>query len=270
MVSLPIPQDTRKSIEVLYLVEDQKESQRKIKVYFDKNKHQIGNLKKELCRQLKVNDMHDIILTLSSTHYFDDLVNDREFTNDIRKKTQYRSLLCRVKSEREQKIEPANAKLINMKYTKCISHYNNEKYRRSFAMIRSYFFDKNITLKQLHLQIFGLYAQHFELDQQLQPDEIYEKFFVNNEDPPFRLFFETNAKGWHPCYFCKDKSCENCNIPYTEDETLNDICKKIDDKDFNLEIEIYWRKENISETVKVEALFDKDCDSVDIDKNTTE
>jgi len=117
-------------------------------------------------------------------------------------------------------------------------------------------------MKSIHLQIFIQYKQFYKefLNNDLDDLENLETNVINNKDPPYRLFFVTNARNWYNCFYCGNKSCDNCPVPYNDDllETYVNKVKTQGNRDSKIDFELYLRKDpNFG---KLEEWFEKSID----------
>ena len=79
---------------------------------------------------------------------------------------------------------PIRATFIDISFTKCNSTWNDETYRRNFSYIMRFKFNKQQTLKSVHLQLFEMFYRFFEtlIDKDKLLEEVYEDLFINGEE----------------------------------------------------------------------------------------
>jgi len=167
-------------------------------------------------------------------------------------------------------MDPSVKMEIDMQMTKRSTNYFGQITRKNTTFIRTLFFRKDLTIKQVYLKIFKwlkfLWDETWpeaEKDNwlKLNDQDAFHKLFESTEKKPFIIKTVTNTRGFQECFFCSDRRCDNCDLPLSDTVTLQDVAAKIRDTDFKLELEIYF--ENLPEHVELARL--NSC--VDYNKN---
>ncbi|KRX09120.1 hypothetical protein PPERSA_08836 [Pseudocohnilembus persalinus] len=146
-----------------------------------------------------------------------------------------------------------------------ITHKKQEKnyssFKETLVPLIKYYFNKNLTFKELHQQIFLMfknfvsqsYDENLDLDQNLQNLLAIEQNENDKEQdvesqkrtPIYKITFESKS-GMDDCMFCEQRYCRDCLLQYTDKFTLQDIYNNYEknsyNKDFCPEFEIEWLK----------------------------
>ncbi|EAR94414.2 ubiquitin carboxyl-terminal hydrolase (macronuclear) [Tetrahymena thermophila SB210] len=112
--------------------------------------------------------------------------------------------------------------------------------KSNFTFIRPFIIEKKANKKDVHLALFEYLKpiflrnskpdSEFAIDaEKLKLDELYEKYILNVENPPYRLLVETDAQDYieRPCTWCNQQKCKNCPVQYNDDEDpMEDFSKR--------------------------------------------
>jgi ubiquitin carboxyl-terminal hydrolase 4/11/15 len=269
-IPLPIPFNKEKEIEFFFLHADNHQKPYKMSLRFPVQDHYISNLKTQVAQMLEKDAKRIYFVFL--THTTKEIVTEeaKTTTNAIRKKRKHKNLFCVEIAEEDFNMDP-NTKLdIDIQMTKKSTNYFGQVTRKNTTFIRTLFFKKDYTIRQLYLVLFKWFRflwdetyTEAERDNwlKLTDEDAFHKLFEESDKKPFVIKTVTNTRGFQECFFCNDRRCDNCDLAMSDTVTLQDIAAKIKDNDFKLELEVYF--ENMPDYVELARL--NSC--VDYNKN---
>jgi len=243
----------------------------KISLKFPVQDHYMSQLKTQLAQTLEKDEKRIYFAFL--THTTKEIVTDdgKITTNSIRKKRKHKNLFAVEIPEEDFNMDPNQKLEVDVQTTKRSTNYFGQITRKNFSFIRTLYFDKDSTAKEVYLKVFKflrfLYDEFWpEQDrdnwQKLTDEEAFNKVFDSAEKKPFSVRIVTNTRGFQECFFCGDRRCDNCELAYDNNISLSkDILPKIKDNDFKLELEIYF--ENMPDFIELSRL--NSC--IDYNKN---
>ena len=195
------------------------------------------------------------------THTTKDLVTEEEqtLTNTIRKKRKQKNLFAVEINDEDFNTDTDKKLDIDIQLTKKSSNYFGQVTRKNTTFIRTIQFTKDMSTKQVYLKIFKFlrffydeFLPENEKENFLKLDDeaAFKQVFEEIEKKPFTVRLVTNTRGFQECYFCGDRKCDNCELSYNEDISLEkDILPKIKDNDFKLQFEVYL--ENLPDFIEL-------------------
>ncbi|CAD8158112.1 unnamed protein product [Paramecium pentaurelia] len=240
MVQLGIPSQKKRTISFKFY-KDLFQSTL-ITIPFDKYKNIIlKEYLKILGEELKVD--HQYLFGYIANMYTSfDFLDENKSIVDIRKSAKRSQLCFRQLTVQEIQMQ----KKFPIQFSN--KHFE-QQYKKSYFQSGVIIVDGQMTLKQVHLQIFThlnqLFSEHEQLD--------YEKQVLNQY---YSLAYKTNQNYWNPCAFCTSKNCNDCEVKF-DDETVEEVknrALKVDHQ-CNFEIIILWKQSPFKQ-IKLPDIFD--------------
>lgn len=258
-VSLPLNvAKKQKEIEFFFVHKDLKEKAYKVTISFPTKDHTLKDLKLETSKLVKKDPstFYFVFLSQLSKEVVED---ERTSTNALRKKRKIKNLFAIEMTEEDMNIPKETRIDVDFTLTKKSTNYFGNVIRKPFTFMRTIRFETTYTTKQVYMKVFKmyrfLYDEYLPEDQReswlkLSDEEAFKQIFEDLEPGKrhFKILLSTNTRGFQECYFCGQRRCENCELECSDKLRLDtDVLAKIKDKDFQLEMELYF--ENIPEEV---------------------
>lgn len=254
-VSVPIPLKKERDIDVFYLHADPVKKPFKFNLKFQKDDHHLSDLKRTIADYVEKDPSEFYFAFL--THSGAEIVTDEEgtLTNSARKKKKLKSLFAIELSPEDQAMPSGEFLDVEVSITRKPVYTGG--LRKTLTFTRLVRLRKNYTLQDVYKKVFllirflynqfypGKTCEDFETRNkeflELPDEEAFKEIYENAENKPFKIMIGTNAKGLSECYFCGEKNCENCEMPYDATKTLDaDVLSKIKDEDYVFKIELFY------------------------------
>lgn len=248
-VSLPISIKKEKEIDFFFISAKNKRKSVKLAFSFDKATHTVAQLREQTAKLLDQDPK--TFYFVFSTYHSKELVTDEEktLTNELRKKKKFKTLFALEFSDEDLNADPEDRINVDIHTTKKAKSYYGSDIHKPLTFVRIVSLRKSYTLKQVYLKIFSDYRFVFDASWpeaekeewlKLSDEEAFHKIWEEAENKPFNVHFIKNYTSSYTCYFCEQKKCDNCIMPYDENITLSDILAKIKDPDYKFELEIVF------------------------------
>ncbi|KAL4471572.1 hypothetical protein ABPG74_008465 [Tetrahymena malaccensis] len=240
--SLPIPNKEIKVISMYLIFANNKKTAIEVKYTYepDQSKQQtIKDLKEYIQKTYQTSS--NLILYSLTFDRVKDQFDDQTPLENVRKafkEPQKNALLI------EYDVDIHNEDMMKVFFT--FTRMKEEMYmarrlvKSNFTFIRPFIIDKKANKKEVHLALFQylkpLFVRHSKPDSEflidadkLELDQLYEKYVLNADNPPYRLLIETDAQDYidKPCTWCNQQKCKNCLLQYNEEEDpIEDFTKR--------------------------------------------
>jgi len=247
VLSVPIPSKKVKNIDFYFIWANNKKTPVKMSIDFKPEGHNVIDLKKSVSEMLKVpvESFDFVFATHTTAEYITDA--EKESTNEVRKKKKMKNLFAFQKPDYVLKEEGWIK--VDISTTKKSTNYFGSSVHKSLTFIRAIHLKKEMNARQMYLEAWKYYRflwdrkfpeEEKEAWLKLSDEEAFGKIFDNAEEKPFLLHAVTNTRGFHDCWFCGNKRCDNCIIDCDENVKLEDYLSKIKEDDFNFELEFFF------------------------------
>lgn len=232
MCPLPIPQNETKTFEVLFV----RDKLSLVKLHIPYEEASRPKIKDMIERVATMMNVPNRMLAMGVSFYETKVLPEDMLANEARKEYKHRSILFRpLEAEEQPKTDiPAT---VTQSY--CNSIYGNENYRKNLTKSRVYLFKPETTAKQVHERLYAMFGELLTGVNDYKADIID----APPADQKWRILLVTKSM-YELCQYCGKLSCENCELPYTDDITVKDLADKCDlfKEKHRLEFEIYYRK----------------------------
>lgn len=270
-LTLPLPTKERKLITFFFLFSDNRTLPVKLEIWFRKRNHFISNLKEQVIEELK----HKKLLTPKGFNFYFlstsslSKVTAGTPTNEVAKKGKMKmGNLFAIEMDPEMQLaNEADVVEVPFSFQKREYQYSSYFSKRAITFVRPLYFLRSDTTNDMHLRIFRYFRFFFEElienpeDKEeflkLNDLEAYAKLFGKPDERPYIALLQTNARSYLSCFFCGEYRCDNCKLSEKDDETLDDLLKKIKSKDLCFEMEVYWPNPSIYENHDISVRFHK-------------
>jgi len=251
-VSLPIPAKLEKEIDFEFVYANNRTKPAKISISFPTCTHTVAQLREETAKILNINP--NSFYFVFSTQHLKEIVTDEAntLTNTLRKKKKIRSLFAFEMAKEDIEADPQECYDVDYITSKKILNYFGRVARKKFTHFRTVSLRKHYNVRQIYLKMFQQYRMLWDdaIDDEekrevwlkLSDEEAFKKVFEEPEQKPFKIFLITNSRVLNECFFCGEKRCENCELPFDSPLQLSDLLSKIKDPDFNLQFEVYFEE----------------------------
>lgn len=267
--TLPLPTKERKKIDFYFIFADNHIIPVKVEIWFKKRNHYISNLKEQVIEELK-----NIRALTSKSFNFYFLSNTSLSkvtagtpTNEVSKKRKMGNIFAVEMDSNLLSHNEADIVEVPITFSKKEHYYSSYYTKRPITFVRPMHFLRTDSTNDMHFRIFKYFRFFFEELFQNPEDkeeflklndlEAYAKLFGKPDERPYEVLLQTNARSYLSCYYCGEYRCDNCKLSEKDDETLDDILKKIKSKDFGFELEVYWPNPSIYEHHDIGARFHK-------------
>lgn len=250
--TLPLPTKEKKKTDFYFIFADNHKIPVKIEVWFKKRNHFISNLKDTVIEEMK--NLKSLTPKSFNFYFLSNSsltkVHPSTPTNEVSKKRKMGNLFA-VEIDPELLSAPESEIVeVPVTFNKKEHYYSSYYTKRPFTFVRPMHFLRTDTTNDIHLKIFKYFRFFFEellenIEEKeefnkLNDLEAYAKLFGKPDERPYDILLSTNARSYMSCFFCGEYRCENCKLSEKDDETLDDLLKKIKTKEFTFEMEVYW------------------------------
>ncbi|EGR32981.1 ubiquitin carboxyl-terminal hydrolase family protein, putative [Ichthyophthirius multifiliis] len=238
--SLPIPYKNIKFISIHILFANNRQFSCEDKYYYDAQQNEkVENLIDFISRKYKLlkENLLFCCLTFSQLNKIYSLNKPLQEIRKMQKYINQKSVLIEFPSN----ISSLNNIILPLEFNKYKDEnlYIGRNIKQSLTYVHPFVVNQNDNLKQIHLQIFqflkSLILQTNEQNISLQ--KLYEKTILNQYVciQKINIILYIQKKSW-----CDQEQCNNCELKYDENQTIQQLLEKNIDKSHIFKLEIFF------------------------------